>query len=255
MSFCSKCGAQLVDEAVFCSICGSATQPVTAPISQLAQPLSGQPTVPPYGQPYYVPAGQQSTYQTPGPSRMESLIKNAYQLFQFQFGGDARKLFVVVFVALLFSVVVSLCKTMKVSALGIVEYSFSFISLFGTANDFGAGLGGVVLIIVVGVLALVAALVIMVLPFFRKMQYVPRNLTLAKIAILFSFILNVLIIIIMAAAVSSQSDGMAKFSLTFGGWLYLIVGIATVITVFMLSSRIKKFELHWRMMGQTCQIV
>jgi len=144
---------------------------------------------------------------------------------------------------------------MKVSALGIVEYSFSFMSLFGTANNFGARLGGVVLLIVIGVLALVIALVIMVLPFFRKVQYVPRNLTFAKSAILYSYMLNMLIIIAMEVAVSSQAHGLANFSVTFGGWLYISVGITAVISVFMLSSRTKKFEAHWRMTGQTCQIV
>jgi len=183
------------------------------------------------------------------------MLKRAYLLFQFQFGGAARKLFIIVLAVLVLSLILSLCKTMKVSALGIVEYNFSFMSLFGIANDFVSGLSGVVLILVIGVLAMVVSLVIMVLPFFRRKQCVPRDLTMAKVAILYTFIINVAVIIVLAANVGSQSYGFATFSLTFGGWLYLIVGIATIIMVFMLSSRIKKFEAYWRTTGRTCQIV
>ena len=62
MKYCPNCGAQLPDNATFCSVCGT---PVGAP-TQYQQPQYQQP----YQQPQYQQQYQQPQYQQPAPQKM-----------------------------------------------------------------------------------------------------------------------------------------------------------------------------------------
>jgi len=165
--------------------------------------------------------------------------------------GETRRLFVIGLVAQVLTLILALCPTMNLSALFVLSMRFSFISVFTTADQVGQGLGFLEFIVVVGIIALAASIVLMVLPFFQKRQVRHRNLTLAKVASVYSLAVNALLIIVLAAATKSSSDGLGTFSLTFAGWFYLIAALVGVVCVFIVSSNLKKFQTapHWRAMA------
>ncbi|MGC8574174.1 MAG: zinc ribbon domain-containing protein [Thermoplasmata archaeon] len=81
MKFCPKCGAQNVDEAMFCTTCGNPFSTQTPPMSSSPPPYLGNPQNPPntnpyqqppqYGNPQWQPPGQQPQYGYP-PYRMQT---------------------------------------------------------------------------------------------------------------------------------------------------------------------------------------
>ena len=77
MAYCVKCGAQLADNARFCTGCGADQGTLEQPAEQ-AQPQ--------YGQPYTQPAAVQPNYQQPGYTQA-SYSQPAYA----QPGYDARQ--------------------------------------------------------------------------------------------------------------------------------------------------------------------
>jgi len=117
------------------------------------------------------------------------------------------------------------------------------------------GVGVLIFFIILGPLALAASIIMMLLPFIRNTLFTPRNLTLAKVATIYSFLVDALIMILLVASAGSSSYDLAKGGLTFLGWLYLIAAITAIVTVIMASSRVKQATQHMATVGQYHQII
>lgn len=71
MKFCPKCGAQNVDEAIFCTSCGNPFPTQIPPVNSSPPPYQSNPQNPPLNNnPYQQPSGQQPQYGYP-PYRMQ----------------------------------------------------------------------------------------------------------------------------------------------------------------------------------------
>jgi len=227
MGFCTNCGAKLDDGVAFCSKCGAKAGMIDNHSSM---------------------AGQSYSTDSEAVSSFLTSLKKTNQNGLNRLGAN-RNLFIFVFAALVLNFILLLCPTMSISALSIVNLNFSFTGIFSTANQFmslfgsdssSSGLTALSVFFVIGDVLVALSAVIMVFPLFLKGTYKAGYLTLAKLAALYTFIINLLLIIIVAVAVGSNAGSLGSFGLTVGGWLYIIVSIAWIISLFMLSSKMKK---------------
>jgi hypothetical protein len=212
MSFCGKCGTKIEEGDIFCPNCGTKTGVSNSSINQTI-----------------------TSFKNTTRSSLSRL-------------GTNKNLFIFVFTALVLNFILLLCPTMNISALSIVNMSFSFTGIFSTANQFMSLFGGesssaltiISTFFKIGNILVFLSAIVMVFPLFRKGTYRAGYLIISKVAALYTFIINLLLIIIIAIAVASNADGFASFGLTFVGWLYIIVSIVWIISLFMLSSKFKK---------------
>lgn len=122
-------------------------------------------------------------------------------------------------------------RCIKATGLGIVSESISMHSLFGDTVIFS----------VITVIFCLISAVLCILPVISNNTSNFNRLIFPKITTLWVFAWF-LIALISALIDSNDSYGMVKISLTFGGWLLTIVSIASIVLLFMISSKTKKMK-------------
>jgi len=130
---------------------------------------------------------------------------------------------------------------------------FSFIKL---TTEYILSISGIQkAVIVLGPIGLAVAVVLMLLPFFRWVLFVPRDLVVAMIASLYSLISIGILLVDFSSTVNDGTLNLAQLELTPGGWFYFIVVITAVVTVLVVYVKVKKCATHSRMVGYVCQVI
>lgn len=220
MKFCDNCGNQLNDSAIFCPKCGSKVE--VADVYSYSTERSSS----------HVDEATSSLLNTMRKTGSSQFVKL----------GKNRNLFITVSVALIFNLILMLCPTMNLSALSLLNTSFTLLGSLSAAKEWVGDNGALdffMAIAVIGLIVLILSIVVIALAFLFSKQYRAAYLTLAKVATIYTLVVNVIFIIVLAAAVGS-TDGLGGFSLTAAGWLYIIESIVTIALLFMLSARLKK---------------
>lgn len=212
MSFCKHCGSQLKGTETFCYNCG-------APVPGIAS----------------VQTQNHQQYRSYAPP-VDNFTASAAGLPSSFFGPlGANKIFFIV-TLIIWALNPLFCAFGKVEASALGGLFSDSATLY---HFFGVDEGWIITVpMVISIILVIISVLLMLRPLFKGKAPRPRSLLLAKIMSILAtigFIGFVLIFI-------SEGGKGVDTSLAFGGWMYLLINIATVIMLFMLSGKIKRTE-------------
>lgn len=142
-------------------------------------------------------------------------------------------LFIVAAVLHLVELICWFIKSIRGSSLGIISETISMYE--------GCILGNVTALTVIYGIACLTAAVVCLYPIFTSSLTKRRMLIYPKI---WSILVLAFVIYMMSSLSSAAGElgGMVKYSLTLGGWLMILSSIASLIVLFMISSRTKQYD-------------
>ncbi len=205
---CSKCSLEVPEGTRFCPNCGNSIDAIPAPVQMVqAVPVS-------FGT---SPVQKPAINTTQANNKFEAL-------------GNLKYLYATAVVALVL--------------LGILPLFVEFydVSAIGDLISDGLGVyGGDPLFGFVGVLVFVGAAAYLAMPMFTERILKPGSFTLGIVA----KALLALIIVAGASEGSSQAEGYAglvSFSITFGGWMIILIGIAGFVADIVCIRSLKQMQ-------------
>jgi len=144
------------------------------------------------------------------------------------FLGADTKMFLVVLGLFVLQFVLMFQSVLKADILGLRTREFSVQDYLGDDARF---------VWVLGILFFISAFILMVLPLLTKKSFAPKNFILTKISVFYSIIM--FMSLILSLPYSNKGRGI-DFSLMFMGYIYIIVSITLLVTVYKLAAGFKK---------------
>lgn len=221
--YCKNCGKEIKENEIFCSCCGTKISDETNSENN---------------------AGTAQTTQVASMSKNNSeisqpignVLKKATKLFT-PLGKNGLWL-ISSMLFLLLNPIFALFKNIKISegltGSKIISESYS---LFNILQALGEEIGFVKFLIIIGIISIIAAEIIMILPLITNKTYTSKYLILTKIISIAAFLLIILSHTICIYGASSES--YVTYSITFGGILMIIDSICLAFSIFKFSSLLK----------------
>ena len=215
MKFCGKCGKELNGNRAFCTNCGAkaetaANNPLRMGV-QSNSDVGGSTTM-----------MLQSVQQT-GIGRLKQL-------------GENMNLFITMACLLILSFIFTFVPIIYESATLFVRVSESY-SLSYMLSESGLGF-----LTVAGVLLMIISAIFLFLPLLTNGKHTTKSFIFAKIWSIYSLALGLLMMlvsIIGGTQVARDWGNIVSIGVTFGGYLFLLINIALIITTYKLSSKFK----------------
>lgn len=202
MAYCEKCGTELQETSAYCPTCGTKVEQV--------------------GVMGILDGVQKGTAPT-------------------MFGGSQvlqqrTKLFWIGAAAVLLNFVLHFCKTLSMD-LWITEKSYSVLEFTKKAKEYSYGsdaafYGAVHGLLIICVILILLSLAAMTAPVFIRKPMAKKQVLPALLTVLFSFIVQSIMLILILKASNAYTGG----TLTFGGWMYLLETLATLVILFKLRK-------------------
>ena len=204
--FCKKCGKEIDDGAIYCNFCGTNLAKKTYSDVSAKEILNGF---------------------------FQKAIDFLAPL------GENKKMFISTVILLALNPILSLFNCIKVSenitGSRIISES---VSVFDFFTEFAKELPFINVLVIIGIIAIVFAEYLLLLPLIKKTTHNSKNFIVTKIISVTAVLFIILFYIIFFMAVKNKA--YVKVTLTFSGWLLLIESIALVIVSFKTSSAITK---------------
>ena len=206
MAYCRNCGTELQDSSIYCPTCGTKTDS-----NGTTEILSG--------------------FQ----GKTEQVLSGGAQVLQ-----QRTKQFWIGTAAVLLNFIFHFCKTLTVD-FWITEKSYSILQFTKKAKEYSYGenaavYGAIRGILIVCLIVIILSLAAMVAPAFFGKPMTKGQMLPAFFGVLVSFVVQFIMLILILKASNAYTGG----ALTFGGWMYMIESVATLILLIKLRKTKKE---------------